>query len=685
MPPTASGLNYGQTLAASNLTGGVSSTPGTFAWTTPTIAPATGTASYSVTFTPTDTADYNPVTTNVSVTTGKVDQTITFMKPAGTGYGSADVVLGGTSTSGLPVSYTAAGACTILGGAVHVTGVGPCSITATQAGNTSYKAGKPVTITFTIAPVVLTVTANNATRVYGAANPAFSDTFTGFVAGDSASVVSGAGVNTTTATTTSVAGRYPITVAQGSLSAANYTFTFVSGSLTVTNAGQTITFAPPATATFGDAPITLNATGGPSGNPITYTVTGPGTLVGNILTLTGAGNVIVTANQAGNANYPAASAVARTITVGQAAQTITFPMPSPTSGSSTITLAATGGASGKPITYTVSGPATLNGNVLTVTGPGLLTVTANQAGNTNYAAATPVTRSFNSSSSASITMTADSTNYSYPNSTILRSCVTNSGGSMAAGTVSFYDGSTLLSTQPVNGDGCVHWYITTMLSVGTHTITASYNNPFNLNVHSPSLVITVSAGTTTAEVDCWQHNQFAYGPDFSCDANPDSGPSSGYFTYSFDGGAPVRVVMNAAGHSLYTINKPNVGNHTLAVNYPAQGNYGAYVLPLQTFVVTAAPVNVALTPSTWYTLAGNAVSLNVALSSWSAGIPSSIGTVSFFDGSTLLGTVPVNANGKASFSAAALAVGSHHISANYSGNATQFAAGSNAVTIQISN
>ena len=683
--PTASALTYGQTLAASKLTGGVASTPGTFSWTNFTLSPTTGTASYSVTFTPTDTADYSPITTNVSVTTGKADQMITFLKPAGTGYGSADVVLGGTSTSGLPVSYSAAGACTLLVGAVHVTGVGPCSITATQAGNTSYKAGKPVTRKFRTAPVVLTVTANSATRVYGTANPAFSDRFTGFVAGDSASVVSGAGVKTTTATTTSVAGSYPITVAQGSLSAANYTFTFVSGSLTVTNAGQTITFAPPATATFGDTPITLNATGGPSGNPITYTVTGPGTLAGNILTLTGAGNVIVTANQAGNARYPAASAVAGTIVVGQAAQTITFPMPSPTSGSSTITLAATGGASGQPITYTVSGPATLNGNVLTVTGSGLLTVTANQAGNTNYAAATPVTRSFNSTASASVTMTADSTTYSYPNSTILRACVINSGGFVAAGRISFYDGLTLLFTQQVNGDGCMHWYITPVLQVGTHTITASYSDPVNLNVSSLPLIITVSIGTTTAKVECWQHDTFSYGADFSCDANPASGPSSGYFTYSFDGGAPVRVVMNAAGHSLYTINKPNVGTHTVAVNYPAQGNYGAYVLPLQTFVVTAAPVNVELTPSSWYTMAGKAVSFNVALSSWSAGIPSSIGTVSFFDGSTLLGTVPVDANGKASFSAAALAVGSHPISANYSGNATQFAAGSNAVAIQISN
>ena len=235
----------------------------------------------------------------------------------------------------------------------------------------------------------------------------------------------------------------------------------------------------------------------------------------------------------------------------------------------------------------------------------------------------------------------------------------------------------------MNGDGCVHWYITPSLSAGTHTITVSYTDSVNTNVLSLPLVITVNAGTTVAGVDCWQHGQFPYGSDFSCDANPYSGPTSGYFTYSYDGGTPVQVVTNAGGHALYKVTKPTIGTHTVTVNYPAQGNYGAYALPVQTFVVTGAPVYVALTPSTWYTQTGNAVSFNVALSSWSAGAPGSLGTVSFYDGSTSLATVPVNATGNASFSTSALTAGSHTVTANYSGNATQYAAASNAVTIQI--
>ncbi len=72
--PTASAITYGQTLASSTLSGGVGSVAGTFAWTTPSTVPSAGTASYSVTFTPTDTVNYNTVTTSVSVMVNKATQ-----------------------------------------------------------------------------------------------------------------------------------------------------------------------------------------------------------------------------------------------------------------------------------------------------------------------------------------------------------------------------------------------------------------------------------------------------------------------------------------------------------------------------------------------------------------------------------------------------------------------------------
>jgi hypothetical protein len=66
--PSASALTYGQTLVSSMLTGGAASVPGAFTWTAPATAPPLGTSVQGVTFTPTDTIDYNSVTGSVELT-----------------------------------------------------------------------------------------------------------------------------------------------------------------------------------------------------------------------------------------------------------------------------------------------------------------------------------------------------------------------------------------------------------------------------------------------------------------------------------------------------------------------------------------------------------------------------------------------------------------------------------------
>jgi len=90
--------------------------------------------------------------------------------------------------------------------------------------------------TVTVSSAVLTVTANNQTKAFGAAIPTLTATITGFVNGQTlaTSGVSGSASCTTTATASSPGGTYPITCSQGTLSAINYTFTFVPGTLTIT-------------------------------------------------------------------------------------------------------------------------------------------------------------------------------------------------------------------------------------------------------------------------------------------------------------------------------------------------------------------------------------------------------------------------------------------------------------------
>jgi hypothetical protein len=163
----------------------------------------------------------------------------------------------------------------------------------------------------------LTVTAQNASRNFEIPNPAFSYNITGFVNGNTLAVVSGAPVLSTIAVLNSPSGSYPITAAIGTLSAPpNYAFTFVNGTFTVNSgAPQTITFLPIPTLPISEVhQITLTAHS-TSGLPIQYSASGPATIQGSTLLLTGTGVVNVTASQPGNSTFSAATPVVQSFTV----------------------------------------------------------------------------------------------------------------------------------------------------------------------------------------------------------------------------------------------------------------------------------------------------------------------------------------------------------------------------------
>jgi hypothetical protein len=174
----------------------------------------------------------------------------------------------------------------------------------------------------------------------------------------------------------------------------NYTTsTSIAAPLVVAKASQTITITGlPSNATFPAGPYVLSATSS-VGLPVTLSVAGPATLSGSTVTITGVGTVVVTAMQAGNGSYLAASKTA-TLIVAKGSQTITFTgLPASVNYAVGESYVLNGSASsGLAVTYSITGPATLKGTTLTLTGPGTVSVTASQAGNVNYNAATPVTQ-----------------------------------------------------------------------------------------------------------------------------------------------------------------------------------------------------------------------------------------------------------------------------------------------------
>ena len=89
----------------------------------------------------------------------------------------------------------------------------------------------------------------------------------------------------------------------------------------VSRAAQTITFVTLDNKTYGDAAFVVTASGGASGNPVTFTALGncsSSGLNGGLIAITGAGSCTVTASQAGNANYNAAPDVPRSFTINRA-------------------------------------------------------------------------------------------------------------------------------------------------------------------------------------------------------------------------------------------------------------------------------------------------------------------------------------------------------------------------------
>ncbi len=139
---------------------------------------------------------------------------------------TAAVLNGSPALSTMAIQASPAGAYPIT--------VGPGTLSATNYGF-SFTNGL-----LTVGQATLTVSADNYSRAYGAPNPALTASYSGFLNGDTAAVLSGSPALNTVATTNSPVGAYAITVGPGTLSATNYGFSFTNGLLTVGQATLTV-------------------------------------------------------------------------------------------------------------------------------------------------------------------------------------------------------------------------------------------------------------------------------------------------------------------------------------------------------------------------------------------------------------------------------------------------------------
>jgi hypothetical protein len=168
--------------------------------------------------------------------TGRLqEQEITFPSPGTLTYGVAPITLAAWASSGLPVSYSVIeGPAVVNSSTLTINGAGSVTVEARQPGNTAWSPASSVSRTFTVAPAVLTVTADNKAMSSAAqVAPTLTASYSGFVNGDTTGVLKGAPDLGTTSVPAN-AGSYPIDISQGSLGTDNYEFSFVPGTLVIT-------------------------------------------------------------------------------------------------------------------------------------------------------------------------------------------------------------------------------------------------------------------------------------------------------------------------------------------------------------------------------------------------------------------------------------------------------------------
>jgi subtilisin-like proprotein convertase family protein len=476
--------------------------------------------------------------------------------------------------------------------------------------------------TLTVTPAALTITALNAARVYGAANPVFTVVYTGFVNGETPAVLDTPVVSATTAVSTSVAGTYPIMLSGAS--DLNYTITLIDGTLTVNPAATatSITSVAPGATTVVGQPITITfqvtptppGGGTPSGT-VSVSLSGGGACSGSlsggggacVLTPTVAGPHTLSASYAGSANHLASASAGAAHTVNPAATTTTITAALPSTsvvGQSvmvTFTVAALAPGSGVP-TGTVSvnagafscSSSLSNGGgacPLTFTTAGLYTLTASYLGQANYlaSASAGVAQTVNPAPTT-VQITGDA-----PEPSVVGQAVTvnfsvtvnapGAGTPTGVVTVTASSGAGTCSSSLVGGAGAC---AITFTAAGARTLTAAYSGnadfagsasagvPHVVNRADTAVTITGRSPTSTTlgQVVAVSYTVAVL--------SPGAGLPTGAVTVT--AGADACTGTVAAGACALTFT--STGTKTLLATYGGDSNFNGDVSPGTTITVT---------------------------------------------------------------------------------------------------
>lgn len=355
---------------------------------------------------------------------------------------------------------------------------GAYSVTASGAASANYTISY-VTGALTIGQAALTIKANDQTKIQGTANPALTVSYNGFVNSETNSALTIQPSITTTATSNSPVGTYPIT-ASGATDA-NYNISYAPGTLTVT--GIALSFGPIPSKVYGTADFNPGAA---SSSSITYTSSNTlvATIVAGNIHIVGVGTSTITANDG-------SATLQQTLTVTPATLSITANSVNKTYGNT-----LTGGTGSTAFTSTglVNGETMGSVTLAYGTGSAATDATGAYSGSVTPSAATGGTFT---ASNYTITYTAGTITVTTAALTITANNQTKIQGATNPTLTVSYSGfvnnetNTVLTTQPT-----VTTTATTSSPVGTYPITASGATGTNYSISYVAGTLTVTAAST---------------------------------------------------------------------------------------------------------------------------------------------------------------------------------------------
>ena len=257
---------------------------------------------------------------------------------------------------------------------------------------------------------------------------------------------------------------------------------------------------------------------------------------------------------------------------------------------------------------------------------------------------------------------------------------TSSGAATPTGNITFTDGATVLSSQPLQSSGTATasaQFTTASLTAGSHPITATYNTTTGSSASSASLTQVVTGIATTATLSS-SLNPAPYGQTVTLTASVSGSTGSGTptGTVRFMDGASVLATQQLAPFGALTSSAAfasstlSAGVHNLSAVYDGSGAFAPSSANLTENIIGISSTTTTLSGSPNPSYLGKPVTFLVTVTSTLPGAASPTGEVTLtVGGTTVLGTqtlVPAGSNtSQANFSVNNLPLGGQAILASY--------------------